>query len=317
MSKSPTERSTLHPMRIVVQRTGLTPDLLRAWEKRYQVVEPTRSPGGQRYYTDADVELLRLLVRATRNGRSIGQVARLTRQELERIVEKDEQAVLAPENTLTSPDGRALDTFLSSALIAVERFDGPALEHTLRTAALRLPADDVLDAVIGPLLFTIGSLWHQGLMRPANEHLATTTIRRVLGWMADLAPPSPGSPVLVVGTPANQLHELGAMLAATTASGRGWRVIYLGANLPAEELANAAVMARADALAISVVYPSDDPALIDELRRLRAALPSSVTLLVGGSGVDGYAAVLAEIGAEVFPNLTGMRSWLRRRGVTA
>lgn len=298
-------------MRVVAQRTGLTPDLLRAWEKRYGAVKPVRSPGGQRHYTDADVERLQLLVRATRNGRQISQVAGLPNDELNKVIEADERA--AALDRAPSGDGPASEIFLSTALMAVERFDAYTLEQTLRTAALRLPSDDVLDQVVGPLLFTIGSLWHQGLLQPANEHLATTTIRRVLTWMSEVAAPQSGAPVVLVGTPANQIHELGAMLAATTASGNGWRVVYLGPNLPAEELARAAKHVKAEAVALSIVFPVDDPGVADELRRLRAALGPQTGIVVGGSGADSYANVIREVGADLIGSLTGLRTWLRQR----
>lgn len=306
-----TAPTILHPMRVVSQRTGLTPDLLRAWEKRYKAVTPVRSGGGQRHYSDADVERLQLLVRATRAGRQISQVAGLPNNELSKIIEADERA--AALDRAPTGDGPASEIFLSTALMAVERFDAYTLEQTLRTAALRLPVDDVLDQVIGPLLFTIGSLWHQGQLLPANEHLASTTIRRVLTWMSEIAAPQSGAPVVLVATPANQIHELGAMLAATTASGNGWRVVYLGPNLPADELARAARHVRAEAVALSIVFPTDDPAIADELRRLRSALGPQTGIVVGGSGAASYANVLREIGAESLSSLTALRSWLRLR----
>lgn len=306
-----TTKPMLHPMRVVSQRTGLTPDLLRAWEKRYRAVTPVRSAGGQRHYSDADVERLSLLVRVTRGGRQIGQVAGLDNDELRKVIEADERA--AALNRAPSTDGPAPEAFLSSALMAVEAFDAYALEQTLRTAALRLPADDVLDQVIGPLLFTIGSLWHQGQLQPANEHLATTTIRRVLTWMGEVTAPPAGAPVVIIGTPAGHVHELGAMLAATTAAGNGWRVVYLGANLPAEELARAAKQVKASAVALSIVYPTGDPGVADELRRLRANLGAGIGLVVGGSGANSYGDTLREIGADTLSSLTALRGWLRRR----
>jgi len=303
----------LHPMRVVAQRTGLTPDLLRAWEKRYRAVTPVRSAGGQRHYTDADVERLQLLVRATKGGRQISQVASRPNAELLSLIEADERA--AAVNRPVSSDGPAIEGFLSSALMAVERFDAHALEQTLRSAVIRLSADEVLDEVISPLLFTIGSLWHQGQLQPANEHLASTTIRRVLTWMSEVAAPQPGAPVLIVGTPAHQVHELGAMLAATSATGNGWRVIYLGADLPAEELARAVEHVKADAIALSIVYPTEDPRIIDELRRLRLLLPPRVGVVVGGSGAPSYADALREVGADLLPSLSALRGWLRRRAL--
>ncbi|MBX7120470.1 MAG: cobalamin-dependent protein [Gemmatimonadaceae bacterium] len=306
-----TGKPVLHPMRVVAQRTGLTPDLLRAWEKRYGAVAPVRSAGGQRHYTDADVERLSLLVRATRSGRQIGQVASLANAELQKVIEADERA--AALNRAPSSDGPAPEIFLSTALMAIEAFDAYTLEQTLRAAALRLPADDVLDQVFGPLLFTVGSLWHQGQLQPANEHLASTTIRRVLTWMGEVASPGMGAPVVIVGTPAGHLHEIGAMLAATTASGSGWRVIYLGPNLPAEELARAAKQVKADVVALSIVYPTSDTTVVDELRRLRAHLPSTTGIVVGGAGATSYGDVLREIGADALNSLTALRQWLRRR----
>lgn len=302
-------------MRIVSQRTGLTPDVLRAWERRYGAIKPQRSPGGQRHYSDADIERLTLLSRASRAGRQIGQLVPLSNEELQKLIESDERQ--SRERVGLGPDQPAVESYLSSALIAVEEFDGLRLEQTLRSAVLRMPGDEVLDQVVGPLLFTIGSLWHQGLLRPANEHLATTTIRRVLVWMSDLAVPDAGAPIVVVGTPAHQLHELGAMLAATTAASCGWRVAYLGPNLPADELARAVRHARASALALSIVYPTDDANLHAELRALRAALPPEVGLIIGGSGTSAYADTVREIGAQSACSLAAMRQWLRQRAATA
>ncbi len=304
----------LHPVRIVSQRTGLTPDVLRAWERRYRAVKPMRSPGGQRHYTDSDLERLSLLSRASRAGRQIGQLVPLSNEELGRLIEADERESRSRNGLGT--DQPAVESYLSTALIAVEEFDAQKLEATLRAAVLRMAGDEVLDQVIGPLLFTIGSLWHQGLLRPANEHMATTTIRRVLTWMGDLSVPDTGSPLVVVGTPFNQIHELGAMLAATTAAGCGWRVTYLSPNLPAEELARAVKASKADALALSIVYPVDDPALRDELRLLRKHLPNEIGLVVGGSGASSYSDVLTEIGAHLLSSLGGLRQWLRIRAVT-
>src|SRR3954453_16918076 len=86
---------------------------------------------------------------------------------------------------------------------------------------------------------------------------------------------------LVVATPNGQLHELGALLASAAASNLGWLVTYLGASLPAAEIAGAARQNQARAVALSLVYPEDDQKLEGELFRLRESLPAEVTLLVG------------------------------------
>lgn len=301
----------LHSVRIVAKRTGLKPDLLRAWEKRYQVVRPTRSAGGQRNYTDADIERLRLLVKVTSAGRQIGQVAALEDSELRAMVAAD--AFESPRSIAPAASEISAENYVTAALAAAEAFDANALESSLRTATLMLPSDQVLDDVFGPLLMAIGTRWSEGRMPPANGHLATAIIRRVLVWMTDSLPVRDDAPTIVIGTPAFQMHDLGAMLAATAAAGSGWHVTFLGASLPAGELSRAARLANADAVALSIVSPNDDRRVIDELRQLRAELPKSVALLVGGGGAHAYLEVLAEIGAHHLSSIGALREWLQQR----
>ena len=112
------------------------------------------------------------------------------------------------------------------------------------------------------------------------------------------------APALVVATPAGQVHELGALLVGATAANLGWQVIYLGASLPAAEIAGAARQRRARAVALSLVYPEDDPKLEGELSRLRESLPTEVPLLVGGRASLAYREHLEKIGAITMENLT-------------
>jgi DNA-binding transcriptional MerR regulator/methylmalonyl-CoA mutase cobalamin-binding subunit len=307
-----------HPMRLVVLRTGLTPDLLRAWEKRYGVVEPVRSQGGQRLYSDADVERLSLLARAVNGGRAIGQIAKLPLPELQRIVEKDASAPrVAPAGPANAGGSESRESVQAEALAAINRFDAAELEATLRGAALRLGMDEMLDGVIGPLFSTIGARWHAGLLSPAHEHLATAVVRRTLTWMMENGTPPPTAPALVVATPAGQAHELGAMLAAAAASSQGWRVVYLGANLPASEIAVVANHTRASAVALSLVHPAHDPAIDGALRELRAALPAGTAIVAGGTAAASYAHALAAVGASRFGSIRELRTWLRGATTTS
>lgn len=305
-----------HPMRIVVLRTGLTPDLLRAWEKRYGVVSPVRSDGGQRLYSDEDVERLSLLTRAVSGGRAIGEVAKLPPRELKRLVESDAHAVRlirAPIHT-ASPESR--ESLQAAALTSLERFDATELESLLRAATLRLGIDEVLDGIIGPLLLTIGARWHAGLLRPAQEHMASAVIRRTLTWMMDNGTPAPDARAIVVATLAGQSHELGALLAAAAASSHGWRVVYLGSSLPAAEIAAAAEQTHASTIALSFVYPTDDPGIAGALRELHAALPANTAILAGGGGAVNYGVALSAVGATRLGSIGEFRSWLREASKT-
>jgi methylmalonyl-CoA mutase cobalamin-binding subunit len=177
-----------------------------------------------------------------------------------------------------------------------------------------------LDALATPLLERVGTRWREGTLRPVHEHIVSAALRRILEGVIESTISPLAKANMVVGTPAGQGHEFGALLAAATAAAAGWDVTYLGADLPAEDIAEAATRTRARAVALSIVYPRADPALGDELRRLRTALPKDIALIVGGAASSAYGTPLEEIGAIRVEDLTQLRKHLkalrhaRRRG---
>ena len=292
-----------YPVRVVIARTGLTADVLRAWERRYGAVRPQRSGGRQRLYSEEDVNRLTLLRRATLAGHSIAEVARLRTEALEALVD-------APHAD-ASPAAPDLESaVVRTALAAAERLDGAALEATLKRAALALGTGFV-DRIAPRFLTAVGERWHEGELSPAHEHLATSVVRRVLDWLLDAHVPAARAPRLVVATPAGEHHELGAMLGAAAAVAEGWAVVYLGANLPASDIVAAAKQVRARAVALSAVYENRGGALA-EVKRTARALPSGTTLFAGGRAIDASTDSLREAGIRVLPDIPTLRRALRR-----
>lgn len=317
-----------HPIQVVARRTGLTPEVLRVWEKRYRLVTPSRTPTGRRLYSDADVERLRLVRRATLLGRRVGEVSPLSNESLTELAQEDERQILAaspappPDSAPSalagaSPPARpgATDTEVFSILIeecmeAIRELDALRLEGILNRALMTAGSTAFVEEIVSPLLRTIGHQWEKGLLDPYYEHLASGVIRQVIARMFVLPAPDPAAPVLVVTTPSGQRHEIGAILAACAAQTEGWRVVFLGPDLPARYIARAAEQAKADAVALSVVYPSDDAGLIAELSDLHRHLPSGVPVLVGGAAAPSYARTLKRIGARIVPDIPTFRSVL-------
>jgi MerR family transcriptional regulator, light-induced transcriptional regulator len=302
-----------HPMQVVTRRTGLSADLLRAWERRYEVVVPARSSGGRRLYSDSDIERLRLLYRATLAGRSIGQVADLPTEALAVLVRRDvaADAEVGLAGAAAPADDRGASPsateFLDNAFRAVERLDATAVDAVLRRAAVALPVATLLDAVVVPLLERVGTRWREGTLRPVHEHLVSAVLRRLLERVVESASSPLATANLVVATPTGQIHEFGALLVAATATAEGWRVTYLGPDLPAEDIAECAIRTRARAVALSIVYPMGDPAVDDELRRVRTALPKDIPLLVGGAAAAAYRSSLDAISAVPLTSLADLR----------
>jgi MerR family transcriptional regulator, light-induced transcriptional regulator len=308
------DQTPRHPIAVVSERTGLSQDVLRVWERRYRAVEPRRGPGGHRAYSDADIARLRLLHAATSAGRSIGQVASLSTEELERLANEDRsaRAERIDARGAAGPDAsRATAEVLAHAINATARLESAELQHMLRRAVVRLGVNAFIEDVVSPFLRQVGDDWHAGRLTIAQEHLASTTIHDiVVESMRAIVPPN-DAPTLLVSTPAGERHAIGAALVAATAATDGWRVLYLGADLPASEVATAARSGDARVVAMSATYLSDRRRTLDELRALRALLPPHVTLVVGGAGAATIAADLQEAGIRVGATLAHLRETLR------
>ncbi len=316
-----TDRRTLsrHPIGLVCRRTGLKPDLIRAWEARYGAVKPGRSASRRRLYSDDDIERLKLLSQAVNAGRGIRHVAQLSREELVEMIAEDAvdlgpTSIAQPppmaSSVPTNPEelSQTIAAYLKDCLHAVEALDGQRLAHLLGQASIEVGRIALLEQVIMPLMRQIGERWHEGSLRPIHEHLASAEVRSFLGSLP-VRDPSPQAPCLVATTPAGQSHEIGALLAARAAAECGWKTTYLGPDLPAEEIAAAARQAGARVVALGLTFPTSDPQTCSELRRLHDLL-EGVHIVAGGQAAASYGETLQEIGARRVSSLKELRRYL-------
>ena len=310
-----------YPVRLVAVRTGLTPHVLRAWERRYGVVSPARTEGGQRLYSDLDIERLRLLRRLTDGGHAIGRIASLPIAELARL----DEGTGGAEEGAASSDGegsradeaeqtraQSVGESIAAVLRATRRLDAVELQAVLEQSAVMLGAPVFIDEVVAPALVRVGHGWAEGSVSVAQEHMATAVFRRVLGWLFQVYDVRGTAPRLVVATPPTQVHEFGALMVAISAAADGWAVTYLGPDLPAADLVSAVGQTSARAVAVSAVYVPEGADLLAALREMRAALPERVPLLVGGAATSEIAAEAEAAGARVIASLPELRAMLRR-----
>lgn len=296
------------PIKVVSQMTGLSVHVIRAWEKRYHVVDPDRTDTNRRLYSEEDIEKLRLLNDASHLGHNIGSLANLSLSELKNLLFKEKSNV--SENKIglkNSGNGANTEEILSECLEAIINYDAKKFESILLNTSARLTQPVLIEDVVIPLVYKIGDMWHNGELRVANEHLASSVIRSFLFNLLESYSINDSAPVLISATPRGQEHELGALIAGVIAASAGWKVVYLGSNLPAEEIGSVVSYLNARVVAISLVYPSDDPSLPKELKKLKQILTSSVSIIAGGRAVDGYLNVLDEINAFVVKNTKQLR----------
>jgi len=254
----------------VVHLTGLSPDVLRAWERRYAAISPLRSAGGSRRYRESDVHRLRLLAAATRAGHGIGSVAQLADAELAQLVGEAESAP-APSS-------------LADVIEALRELDAVRAEEIASRQLVALGPIRFAREFALPLAHAVGENWVQGKLCIASEHLGTALLRSLLGASLRPSPIAQRGPTVVFATLPGERHELGLLSAALVATGAGCNAVYLGAELPLEELIRAVEIARAAALTLSLTALGAGDAL-RFLRALRGGLAQDVAVWVGGRGV--------------------------------
>lgn len=261
-------------IKAVSQATGLTVETLRAWERRYEVVRPTRDASGRRTYSAADVARLRLLRSATELGHTISRLANLGDDELAKLV--------------ASSGGHARQgpargqTYVDRALDAAEHSDPSGVEEVLTSAIALLPPNEVIHTVIAPLVREIGDRWHRGEVTIAQEHMVTDIVRRLVISVSRGYLRADNGPCLVLATLSGERHELGILMCSWLAATRRYHTHYLGADCPAAEIARFALEVDARAVLISLVMPENSVPVMLQLRELAEQLRGKCEIWIGG-----------------------------------
>ncbi|MDC0265012.1 MerR family transcriptional regulator, partial [Verrucomicrobia bacterium] len=212
-----------HSINIAAKRSGLTPHVIRVWEKRYNAVTPVRTETNRRQYSDEDIKRLALLREATLGGHKISNIASLPKDTLKSLTEEDRQHIKVDERVpvMQAPES---DTHLEACLVAIKALDQKKLEEELTRSALSLGHQGMIMRVVAPLAQKLGYLWRLGEITAAHEHFASALIRTFLANISKPFAITDSAPGIVIATPVGQLHELGAVIVSATASSLGWRV---------------------------------------------------------------------------------------------
>jgi DNA-binding transcriptional MerR regulator len=225
------------------RRTGVSPELLRAWERRYGLFEPDRSPGRFRLYSDDDVARVEAMRRQLAHGLSAAEAAR-------RVLASSAEAVdLAPPTPVLEEPTRAL----REALVA---FDEAGAQAALDRLVASLSLESFLGSVVLPLLQEIGEGWERGELTVAQEHFASNVIRGRLmalgrGWGR-----GSGRHALLAAPPGEH-HDLGLVVLALMLSDHGWRVTFLGADTPIATIADTARRVACEVVVLAMLTPVD------------------------------------------------------------
>lgn len=280
-----------YPVRTVARLTGLSPDLIRAWEKRYGVVTPQRGPRGSRLYSADDISHLRALAKVVGTGRAIGDVAELSREQLETLAASAQPLELPHATTRPAPSGPEAAPVIERVLEALLRFDAEAVERQLSDALVALGAGPFARQIAAPLLDAVGDRWSSGSLSVGHEHLVSGVLRNLLTSLIR-ARHRVGQPTVLLATPSGDRHEFGLLLVALMLLDAGVGVAYLGVDLPAPDVVHAARSMGVAVVGLGVVDGENRSTATDEVRRIEAELPQRTEIWLGGREADAVAAAL-------------------------
>jgi len=263
----------LYNLKAVVQQTGLKPDTLRAWERRYGLPTPARSGGRHRLYTQRDIEVLRWLTARQREGLSISRAVDLWRQM--EAGGRDALPMPLPPSSIAEPrvGGDMLDQLRQEWLAACLAYDGRRAEQAAAQAFALYPPETVCLELLQRALAEVGDLWQQGTAAVQQEHLASELAIRQVEALLMAAPPATRPGQILAACPPQEYHTFGLLLLTLLLRRRGWAVLYLGANVPAEQLEATVAAVRPDLVILAALRLPSAASLLETARLLQERVP--------------------------------------------
>ena len=289
-----------HRIHRVAKLTGLSKDVVRAWERRYGLVKPLRSANRYREYTDEDVALLRFLKEELDRGQTIGALAVEGRDSLLQRM----RASSVPTPQSFTPHDHLLDELVA----LLDPLEKTQFEQKLNGAIAVIPFEESVQRILLPLQRRVGELWHEGRLNVAVEHYVTKLIQQKLFSVMNQLPINEFGPRIVIACPEGEAHEIGAQAVAYLAATRGCHVYYLGPNLPNSDLRALCERIKPDLVLLSLTEIKSDAAarhLMHELEILSTQWP----VAIGGQGARAIEhRLLHERKIELLDDLTALHN---------
>jgi methanogenic corrinoid protein MtbC1 len=215
-------------------------------------------------------------------GHAIGRLAALSDEELRGLIASPVMAANeAGAAKAARQDKPSME--LLSLMAAIERLDYAEAERELSLLAAVLAPRELVHRVAQPLLQRVGEAWHEGKLGVAQEHMTSALLRNLLGALIPLYRRTTPAGKLLFATPSGEHHEFGILLSAMLAVGGGLGIVYLGANLPAEEIVVAAQKTAPQAVVLGFIGANGAKAAMEELQKVTQKLPAQIELWVGGT----------------------------------
>tara|TARA_B100000989_G_scaffold21094_1_gene13848 strand:- start:2536 stop:3510 length:975 start_codon:yes stop_codon:yes gene_type:complete len=301
---------TKHPIQIVSRRTGLSADVIRAWERRYKAVKPSRSSNGRRLYSDNDVKKLMLLQRIISGGRRIGDIAKLNVKNLEDLIESDESAtVIKPSLTNRPSTGSVMESF-DGCIEAIGELDANKLINLFENAYQELGPVFLLEDLFAPLIQHVRDECKLGTFRQSQEKFVVELMQSFLLMNATKSKKLINNKILII-SPISHHDNLSMLRLCLVCEDSNWMPIYVGTSISADEILFSYEQGRCDSLMVVVDPNGSQQFLPNELRKIRSLI-KDVEILIFGETVSAYQDVIKETGFTAINNIGELRLALDR-----
>ena len=302
----------MYTIKEAAARTGISVQLVRAWERRYGVVEPTRTGSGYRLYDERAIGRLRAMRRLVAEGWAPSTAAARVREmdddEVRAVADRAEPAGFSKADAGPSAARELTEGFIEAAAALDER----RVEHVLDEMFASGSFEQVTSGLVMPTLVALGDAWASGVLDVAAEHAAAGAIDRRLGTAFMAAGVPADADIVLVGLPPGARHDLGALAFATAARRTGLGVRHLGADLPVVDWVEAVRRTHARAVVVGVVVSRDVKPAIAVARAIRSDHPD-VLIAFGGRAATGVPVDDLEPAIVLPPELTEAVAALRAR----
>jgi MerR family transcriptional regulator, light-induced transcriptional regulator len=266
-------KGSLYSIRVTSRLTSIELDILRMWERRYGFPHPERTRGGSRVYTESDVETLKLIRLALRQGYRPNEVVGKPPNELKQLI-----ALVVQSPTLATHETPTI----ASLLGALSSDDLGALRAQLRQASLALGPKRFVTEVAQPLSVRVGEYWAESRLEVRHEHLLTECLSWQLRLLMAAHEEQPGAPRVLLSTLPNERHGLGLEMVELYLAVSHVTPLLLGVDTPPEQIVEAAREYAVDAVGLLVTAASDLKATSKHVRWLLAQVPRRVSIWIGG-----------------------------------
>jgi MerR family transcriptional regulator, light-induced transcriptional regulator len=316
--------AAVYNIKAVSRLTGVAADTLRRWESRYNILSPQRSTGGYRMYSQRDVDMIRWLKARVEEGLTISRACDLWRTQQDTGFSGGDGELgtaSAPRVRMAPPAAgvRSLPVLTDEMLTCLARLD-EANAGQLMTEALGLyTVEQVVEALVYPLLVEVGERWMRGEWSVAQEHFASAFMRGRLANLLHSSPYNANGRLALVACAPDELHEIGALVIALYLRRNGYRVVYLGQNVPLDSLVSMVRTLRPAVICCSASR-ADTAANLQPLAGLVAAMNPQYgyrPALVYGGSVFNRQPLLAEQMGAMYVGAAAGAAMTRVRELTA